>query len=632
MTDIDAGIKNLIQLLKIEKEEDLLQYRLKMTDTSIHERRRQGVCWYPIIIENTRFNAGERLVISVRRPEKYKESHLFQSGKLVSFFSAEGEEKNSVNGVINHAKNDQMLITLNSDNEPEWMKKGQLGVQLLFDESGYKEMDRALKLLIKTEEVQIQSHKEVLLGAAAPQFLNGNTTSIDGLNSSQNEALNKITNATSLAIIHGPPGTGKTTTLVESITATLKGEDQVLVCAPSNNAVDLLVEKLSQRSIQVLRIGHPARVTEEMLEMTLDARVTSHKDYKDMKAMRKKAEEYFSMAKKYKRSFGYSERQQRKLLYDEAHQYKDAADQLNFYISNDIISRAQVIACTLVAANNYALRGLKFKTVFIDEAAQALEPATWIPIMKAERVIFAGDHCQLPPTIKSYQAAKAGLSISLFEKAMRKNAAASLLKEQYRMNEVIMNFSNGYFYNGELSANKDVAQHNMFPGDTPLEFIDTAGTGYSESIDPETKSSFNEGEVSILQTHLTEYLSSLLAINANEKYEVGIIAPYKAQIRLLKEKIVIDDYEGTKININTIDGFQGQERDIIYISLVRSNEKGEIGFLSNERRMNVAMTRARKKLVIIGDSATICQNAFYSKFLDYINEHGVYRSAYELMQ
>lgn len=631
MSRIDQHITKLASLLKIEKEEDLHQYKIKMSDTSINERRRQGVCWYPLIIENTKFNAGERLVISIKRPEKFREPHLFSSGKLVSFFSADGEHDNSVNGVVNHANQESMLVTLNSDDEPHWMKKGKLGVQLLFDESSYKEMNKALKKLLKNEDEHINKLKEILLGDRNPEFTDHKPINASGLNQSQNEALNKVIDAKNIAVVHGPPGTGKTTTIIEAIAETVKTEKQILVCAPSNNAVDLLVEKLTDRNIHVLRIGHPARVTEETLSLTLDAQVANHKDFKDLKQLRKKSEEYFSMAKKYKRSFGHAEREQRKLLYDEAHQYKDSAEQLSYYITNDIINKAQVIACTLVAANNYAIKGMKFSTVFIDEAAQALEPATWIPIMKAERVIFAGDHHQLPPTIKSYEANKEGLGISLFERAMRKSEAQVLLKEQYRMNEVIMDFSNSYFYDGQLYANKEVAHHTLFEGDDPLEFIDTAGTGYYESIDLETKSSFNEEEAHLLNRHLQNYLETLISLNKADETDIGIIAPYSAQIERLKDIVQKpEDFKG-KLSINTIDGFQGQERDVIYISLVRSNEKGDIGFLSNERRMNVAMTRARKKLVIIGDSATIGQNNFYSKFLDFAQEKGTYRSAYELM-
>ncbi len=635
---IESELKHLLTLLKQEKEADLEQYKIKMTSTSFQERRKQGVCWYPVHVEKTEFDAGERPVIRVSRPPEHRESHLFQSGKLINFFSnAQGnsESTESISGVVNQAGEQFMIVTLNCDDTPSWIKHGNLGVQLLFDENSYKEMERTLKKLIKTDDLRVNHLKNILLGSKTPSFDEGTPVNISGLNASQNAALNKVVNAHEVAIIHGPPGTGKTTTMIEAIILTLKTEKQVLVCAPSNAAVDLLVEKLVDRQINVLRIGHPARVTEEQLHQTLDAKVAHHPDFKDLKGMRKKADEFFSMAKKYKRSFGYAEREQRKLLYDEAHQLKDAADQLNFYITNDILDKSQVIACTLIAANSYAIKGLKYKTVFIDEAAQALEPACWVPILKAGRVIFAGDHFQLPPTIKSFEAAKAGLEVTLFEKAINRNEADVMLNEQYRMHEDIMQFSSQYFYKNQLKANKSVAHWTNFQGDTPIEFIDTAGTGYFEEVDTETRSSFNLEEANLLKTHFNQYITLLSSINKLSEVEnIGIISPYKAQINVLKTLFegdnIHEDFTG-KLAVNTIDAFQGQERDIIYISLVRSNEKGEIGFLSDTRRMNVAITRARKKLVLIGDSGTIGRHPFYAAFLDFVNEKGYYRSAYELI-
>ncbi|HEX3008040.1 MAG TPA: AAA domain-containing protein, partial [Bacteroidales bacterium] len=304
---------------------------------------------------------------------------------------------------------------------------------------------------------------------------------------------------------------------------------------------------------------------------------------------------------------------------------------------NDIISKAKVIACTLVGANSYVLKGKRYRTVFIDEAAQALEPACWIPIIKAERVVFAGDHCQLPPTIKSFEASRSGLANTLFEKAIKRNKADVMLMEQYRMNNEIMTFPSRHFYNNQLKANKAVAEGKIFSEDLPVEFIDTAGSGFFEQTDEETRSIYNQEEANLLIQHFTQYTSQLEALNITQQVrDVGIISPYKAQVSLLQDSLngatIFPDHITENLNINTVDSFQGQERDIIYISLVRSNEKGEIGFLSDTRRMNVAMTRARKKLVIIGDSAAIGQHPFYDKLLDYINEIGAYRSAFEFMK
>jgi superfamily I DNA and/or RNA helicase len=610
-----------------------------MTSTSLAERRNQGVCWYPVELERTHYDMGERLLVRVSRPPEHRDAHMFQSGKLISLFSNAGsnhENREVVNGVVNHVSEHEMLMSLNCDDIPEWINDGYLGVQLLFDENTYREMENTLKILLKTRDDRINWLKGVLLGGIEAEFDKSAPVNMARLNESQNEALNLIRNARDLAIVHGPPGTGKTTTLVQSILFLLKEEHQILVCAPSNAAVDLLVEKLDEEAMDVVRIGHPARVTDRVLSNTLDARMARHGDFKNLKVLRKQAEEFRKLALKYKRHFGREERAQRKLMLQESGKLKEEAEHLEYYIVNSILSQAMVIATTLVGANNFNLKGMRFHSVFIDEAAQALEPAAWIPILKSHRVVFAGDHFQLPPTIKSFGAAKKGLEVTLFEKAINRNNAHCMLKEQYRMHETIMDFSNRFFYKNQLIANQDVKYWKLFPEDPSVEFIDTAGTGYFEQIEPETKSSFNREEAGLLFRHFDDYLKLIelqggLEIISN----IGIISPYKAQVSLLQdlfdEKYQDSETLPTKVAINTVDSFQGQERDIIYISMVRSNEKGEIGFLADTRRMNVAMTRARKKLVIIGDSATIGTHPFYEQLLDYINEIGAYRSAFEMM-
>ena len=637
--DIQEELKHLLSLLKKEKEEDLLVYKRKMTGTSLFDRRKQGVCWYPVNLEKTKFDAGERLLVRVSRPNEHRDAHMFQSGKLVSLFSNAGKNhENSVhlNGVVNQVSEHEMLITLNSDTIPPWIEDGYLGVQLLFDENAYREMENAIKFLIKTKEERINQLKGILIGGIEAEFEIQSPITRSQLNDSQNEALNLIRRAKDVAIVHGPPGTGKTTTLVHAILDILKHESHVMVCAPSNAAVDLFVEKLDNEGIDVVRIGHPARVTEHILSNTLDARVAHHPDYRNLKNLRKKSDELRNVAKKYKRNFGYAEREQRKLLFAEASKLKEEAEHLEFYIINGILSSAQVIAATLVGANNYNLKGMNFNTIFMDEAAQALEPAAWIPILKANRVIFAGDHFQLPPTIKSHEAAKNGLEVTLFEKAIKRIQADVMLQEQYRMHEKIMLFSGEYFYKGKLFSNEKVRFWKVFDEDQPVEFVDTSGTGYFEQVDSEMKSSYNKEEVNLLFRHFHSYLDKVRTFGKLDEIEsIGIISPYKAQVGLLKDKFDEENSDGflaQKIAINTVDSFQGQERDIIYISMVRSNEKGEIGFLSDIRRMNVAMTRAKKKLVIIGDSATIGQYDFYENFLDYINEIGAYRSAFEWME
>ncbi len=636
---IDRELEKLLTLIKEEKDEDLSQYRKKMISNSLIDRRKEGVCWYPVQLERTKYDVGERLLVRVSRNEEHESSHLFQSGKMISLFSNSGansEEKTYVTGVVNRVRRNEMMITINAEDFPAWLKDGKLGVQLLFDENTYKEMQKAINTVITSEDKNIIRLKNILLGDAEAEFTEKYQIILPQLNESQNKALNLIESAQDVAIIHGPPGTGKTTTIIQSIIQTLKHENQILVAAPSNAAVDLLVEKLIENKINVIRIGHPARVTEAVLENTLDSKITHHNNYKELKMIRKQVEEYYKLAKKYKRNFGHAEREQRRELFAEARKQGDAAKQLEYYITNDIISKAQVIAATMTGANNHKIKDLRFKTVFIDEAAQALEPANWIPILKVERVIFAGDHWQLPPTIKSFEAAKKGLENTLFEKAIQRNSADQMLQEQYRMNEKIMGFSNQIFYKNELIANEKVANWKIFENDIPLEFIDTAGCGYTEQVDTETKSTFNKDEAYLLYKHFNQYIQSADDIKDIENIkDIAIISPYKAQVRFLqetyKDEILVPDDFMKKIAVNTIDSFQGQERDLIYISLVRSNDKGKIGFLSDVRRMNVAMTRARKKLVVIGDSSTICRHKFYNQFFDYVNQIGAYRSAFEFI-
>lgn len=636
---INKELKNLIQLLKIEKDEDLFQYKIKILDTSISQRKFEGVCWHPVNLEKTEFDAGERLIVKISRHRENNYPHLFQSGKLVSLFSTasgNSEKDENISGVINQVKDYEMIISLNADEFPEWLDDGKLGVQLLFDENSYKEMELALKTLIETKDERINYLKRILLGNLDAQFEEKSPIKIFNLNESQNQAVNLIENALDLAIVHGPPGTGKTTTLIQSIIQTLKSETQILVCAPSNAAVDLLVEKLSQNGVNTLRIGHPARVTQEILNTTLDAQITQHLSYKDLKTCRRKADEFRKMASKYKRNFGQEEREQRRLLFQEAKNYREESKRLVNYIIDDIFSKTRVFASTMVGAANIYLKNMKFNTVFIDEAAQGLEPATWIPILKAQKIVLAGDHCQLPPTVKSFEAAKKGFDITLFEKAIKRNNADILLKEQYRMNNLIMEFSNRYFYDNQLISNISVENWKVFENDFPLEFIDTAGCGFFEQLDNETKSLSNREEADLLLKHLSQYVDNLEHSGIFEDVtNIGIISPYSAQIKVLRE-IIFENDELTndcksKISVNTVDSFQGQEKDVIYISLVRSNEKGEIGFLNDTRRMNVAMTRAKKKLVIIGDSSTISRNKFYSDFVDYINEIEAYRSGFEFI-
>ncbi len=633
-------LQKTFELIKLERQADLEYYRQKVLLRSLQQRTKEGTTWYPVRLKRDYIGTGERLIVEVERTSQLDQPHAFQSGKSVTFFSnAAGKpEKDHVNGVINYVRDNTMVITLNADELPDWIDDKLLGVDVMFDEMSYREMEFALKEVMKAENNRVADLREILLGSGKATLDVGGYRHLSNspLNESQEAALEKIIAAEDVGFIHGPPGTGKTTTLVQAITFVIKKEKQALVCAPSNAAVDLLADKLSEQGLSVLRIGHPARVTEQSLSKTLDARIADHPSYGELRSLRKKMEQLKSMAFKFKRNFGYQERQQRKLLVQESKALKADADMLEFYIVNDLLQTTQAICCTLVGASHPVMRGKKFQTVFIDEAAQALEPACWIPLLRTHRAIFAGDHQQLPPTIKSNEAAKDGLAVTLFEKGIQRQPDLSaMLKVQYRMHEAIMKFSSAYFYKDELIAHESVRLELLDSDELPIEFIDTAGCGYNESKDPETLSRFNEEEARLLISQV-ETLVERIGLDKwlDRNISLGIITPYRSQVDILNKLTdasrILEPLHSL-VTINTVDAFQGQERDVIAISFVRSNEKSEVGFLGDIRRTNVAMTRARKKLLMIGDSATLGSHPFYNELLEYVQHGGYYKSAFEII-
>ena len=627
--------KRLQELVKTEREEDKQAYLELTRSSSINERRANGLAWYPIAIRGTELNKAEYITVEVERTTNTDINHQLRFGAAAMLFSNHDAKNNNIEGTITFAGGNRLKLSLRTDELPDWASDGKLGIDLLFDDNSYDEMLSALKLAATLSEKKEEGRLiNILTGANAPTF-NADVPVYNNpkLNSTQQQAVNKILQANELAIVHGPPGTGKTTTLVQAIRALIaQGEKRILVAAPSNTAVDLLSEKLSEEGLNVLRVGNPARVSERLMALTLDSKIAAHSSVKEIKRLKKQAGEFKEMAHKYKRSFGKAEREQRKALFDEAYKIMKDVGRMEQYIIDDVTAKAQVIAATLVGANHYTVRGLQYNTVVIDEAGQALEPACWIPILKGKKLILAGDHCQLPPTIKSAAAARGGLSVTLLEKCISLNPqAVTLLEEQYRMHEAIMGYSSKVFYEDKLKAHGSVAKHVLFAEDTPMTFIDTAGCGFEEKVI--NKGISNPEEAELLFKHLTRLVAALGAhYTADQFPTVAIISPYWEQVYTLKEQLEhapeLKPY-AHKIAVNTIDSFQGQERDIVYISLARSNTDGIIGFLADTRRMNVAMTRARKKLVMIGDSATLSRLPFYADLIAYAEGHDAYRSAWD---
>ncbi|MEP0987442.1 AAA domain-containing protein [Ekhidna sp.] len=625
--EIRTSLEHQIALLKKEKAADYALYEERMMNTEIKERVKNGVTWYPIRIEKDFISTGERITLEISRSSEKEQKHAFQVGGVVSIFSGTEEKDKTLSGVVSYLRDSNMRIVLNQSYLPEWVNEDKLGVNLLFDDGTYREMNRSLHQVLNATNDRLAELRDILYGLKSASFTKGHSYDLPSLNEVQNQAFDRIVHANDVAFVHGPPGTGKTTTLIKCIKETIRQEKQVLVCAPSNAAVDLLVERLIDEELNVLRLGHPARLTPDVVENSLDVRISKHPDFQRLKEMRRQSEEYRAMAGKYKRNFGREEKKQRDLLYKEARTLKNESRHLENYISDNLVDKAEVIACTLTGSSHSLIQDRIFKTVFIDESSQALEAAAWIPIIRSQRVIMSGDHFQLPPTIKSLKAAKDGLEHTLFARGLEAQPeGVVMLQTQYRMHPKIMGFSSQQFYKGKLKAAPSVlSRENRF--DPAIRFIDTAGAGYDERIKKETLSTYNEEEA--------VFLIRLMQADNLKGLKVGIIAPYKAQVeilnRLVNQSVSLAQFR-ENIDINSVDAFQGQERDTIYISLVRSNPNGEIGFLKEYRRLNVAMTRAKEQLVLVGDSATLGSDYFFNKMLEYVLEQGGYKSIYELTE
>lgn len=624
----------LIELLNIEQKFDREQYDFLLLKSNLSERKLKGVTWFPIQIKSDEMGRGDYLTITLSKTSNLEDEHRFRFGMPVALFSNHDPQSDRLEGLIAYVSRDTMKIALRVDELPDWTRRGKLGVDLLFDENSYKEMHDALR---KAKDLRLDLDKGKLIREIiGEEQLIGYSNAIyydADLNQNQNDAVAHVLSAHPISIIHGPPGTGKTTTLIKAVQALLKKENkQILIVAPSNTAVDVLTERLDAIGTVVTRIGNPVKISDHLQGLTLDAQVDQHVANKEVKLLKKKARAFTDMAQKYKRSFGKSEREQRKALFDEARKITKEIGDIQDFIVADILDKAQVVTATLVGSNQYAIRNRVYEVVIIDEAAQALEPACWIPILKANKVVLAGDHCQLPPTVKSSTNFKTGLYDTLFEKLVKRYPDhVSLLNVQYRMNEKIMQFPSKALYNQHLIAGEDVQHWTLKADSEPLVFIDTAGAGFEEG--QEGAAIFNIGEAHFLRNHLRVLLAQFAIIYTEAVFPtIGIIAPYRKQATLLQELLFKDglimDYR-SHIQINTIDSFQGQEKDVVYISLTRSNDQQSIGFLSDVRRMNVAMTRAKKKLIVIGDSATVGKHEFYDSFIKYAEQVQAYHSVWE---
>ena len=607
-------------MLQKEYEYEKELYRQQTREAGIPKRIQQGVCWFPVKLGADRYNSLNQLTVEVTRTETEETEHSFEYGCPVCFFRISADRQIryfNFSAVISYVQDNKMVVVLPGPQVlPELVVTGELGVQLYFDDTSYKTMFAALREVAEAKGNRTARLREVLLGKAPALRRETGPVRFPWLNASQEKAVNQVLCAKEVAVVHGPPGTGKTTTLVEAVYETLHRENQVMVSAQSNTAVDWIAEKLVDRGIPVLRIGNPTRVNDKMLAFTYERRFEAHSDYPELWQIRKTIREMTGRLRK-------SGREDRERLHNQLTKLRVRATGLEIRIDTELFTEARVIACTLVGAASRVLERKRFSSLFIDEAAQAIEAACWIAISRADRVILAGDHCQLPPTIKCIEAARGGLGRTLLEKVvLHKPETVSLLKIQYRMHEDIMRFPSRWFYHDELEAAPEVKYRGILDFDTPVSWIDTSELDLQEKAVAEGTGRLNTGEAELLVRELKNYMERIgIRRILEEHIDFGVISPYRAQVHYLRHLLKKEPFFRPcrrLITVHTVDGFQGQEREVIMISLVRANEKGQIGFLRDLRRMNVAITRARMKLLILGEAVTLTRHPFYRELYEYI--------------
>lgn len=616
-----ADLQHQQLLLRMEYAYEKEEFQRQTETMGVARKVKRGLCWYPVSVARSYYNSLNQLVVEIVRSEDKEIEHAFEFGRPVCFFRQGYDGKiqyMNFTATVSFANEERMMVALPSAGALlEVQATDRLGVQLYFDETSYRAMFNALEEVVRAKGNRLAELRDILLGTLPAQSRELYPVRFPWLNTTQEHAVNKVLCAKDVAIVHGPPGTGKTTTLVEAIYESLHRENQVLVCAQSNTAVDWIAEKLVDRGVPVLRIGNPTRVNEKMLSFTYEHRFESHPSYPELWGIRKSIRETSRQLRRGNAS-------DRDGVRSRINHLKERATALELFINEELFSGARVVASTLVSSNHRVLTGRRFSTLFIDEAAQALEAACWIAIRRCDRVVLAGDHCQLPPTIKCIEAARGGLDQTLMEKVVTgKPAAVSLLKVQYRMHEQIMRFPSEWFYQGALEAALEMRYRGILDYDTPMVWIDTSEMDFREEFVGESFGRINKAEADLLLQELEAYLQRIGKTRIlEERTDFGLISPYKAQVQYLRNKIHSNSFFRpfrSLITVNTVDGFQGQERDVIFISLVRANESGQIGFLSDLRRMNVAITRARMKLVILGEAATLGKHPFYRKLIEYID-------------
>ncbi len=623
--------KTLLEAIELERQEEEQYYQKIDKAKSIQDKINAGVYWHSAILSKKHFGAGELIELVFEKNKHLDVQDKFKNGMACTVF-ASNDLKNGFKGIISFAKRTKMAVMVHPHiiEINDFPSGAKYDIQLVHDERPYRVMKDAVHELIYSKDERIKDLREAIRRKSKISNKRNETDhsklTNHGLNEIQAQAVNTIVKSDLFGIIHGPPGTGKSTTIVALVRKLVQIEKKILICAPSNNAVDLLVRRLDSFGIPVLRIGHVTRVGDHVNHLTLSEQLRNHGDWAHIKKVRIEAEAALKQAKTHKRKYGATERAERTMLFKEARELRKWAKDLEERLVEQIISESKVVACTLIGSADLKLEGVRFNTLIIDEASQTLEPECWVAMLKAERSFLVGDHMQLPPTVKSKKAKDLGLDVTLLDRMSGHVEYSYLLKTQYRMNNAILAFPNQSFYNGSLQSDPSVKNRRLYPDDIPFTFIDTSGCGFEETRNNKTLSLKNEGEFFILREHFIQNHSNYT------NSSIAIITPYAEQVRFIRDQIGgLTEWHGYDIEVDSVDGFQGQERDVVYLSLVRSNDRNDIGFVSDFRRLNVAMTRAKMKLIIIGDLSTLSSNPLFQSLADFCEHNNAYQSAWEYM-
>jgi superfamily I DNA and/or RNA helicase len=621
----------LADLLELESEAEARQLVERVRRLPPAEAEATGHCLADLAVRDSYAGLGGRLILCLGKRDRQARlpwTRLGAGAPVV--LSAQGGRGEGRRGVVAEREDGQVRVAFNEP--PDEEEPGALyRLDVAPDEAARIRQRQALDRAAGAKRSRLAELRAVLLGVAEPAFADlVQEEPLDpGLNESQRDAVNFALGAVDVAVLHGPPGTGKTTTVVEVVRRAVRRGERVLVCAPSNLGVDNVLEKLLAFNENAVRLGHPARVLPALREHTLDLLVERHGNARQARKMVKEAFALFRQAGKWTRAK--PEPGARQQMRQEARSLLADARRLEASAVASILDHTPILCATTTGLDPELIGPRRFDLLVIDEACQSTEPGCWVPLGWADRVVLAGDHCQLPPTVVSVEAARRGFGISLLERLVARFGAAvtKRLDVQYRMHERIMAFSSREFYDDSLVADESVRSHRLcdLPGvqatpltEAPVTFIDTAGAGYDEEQEPDGESRLNPQEADLAARKVRQLLAAGVLAE-----DVAVIAPYAAQVRRLRA--LLADVPG--LEIDSVDGFQGREKEAVVLSLVRSNMEGEVGFLADVRRTNVALTRARRALVVIGDSATLANLPFYQRMCEYFEQVGAYHTVWE---